>query len=231
MRAPTIRRWLGLSVLLSALGCLCVGSLAQRPGPPGAPGGGQGRRQGFGRPMSVAALPVSTLDSIVKLTPAQKAKVTQIQERLRKESEALRPQPGQPFDPARMQRMRDLSASASREIEALLNPAQKTRLETARQEMRLYRMAGIPLGLYGKIALTADQRTRLQAIQRSLSNGAPGGAGDRQGMREAMRAARERAAAVLTAAQKAQIEKYLQDHPEERRGRRGRGGGPGGPGA
>lgn len=226
----TPRRLLALTAVLGTITCLCATTFAQQPG--ARPGGGQrrgfggfggGQGRGGGRQMSVAALPIATLDAIVKLTPAQKTKITPIHDNFVKSAAAFRPQPGQRPDPSVMQKMMDLNTQATKDIEAVLTPAQKTKLEAARKEMGLYRLAGIPLGLYGQIKLTGDQRTKLQTIQQGMMSAQPGG--DRQAMRAAMQAARQNAAAVLTPAQTAQIAKYLQEHPEEAQRGRGFGGG------
>lgn len=230
----TLRKLLTVAAaagLLSA-GCLVLRADAQRPGGPGA-GRGQGRGQGFGRgggrQMSVASMPVSTLDAIVKLTPAQKAKVTQIHDATMKQFAGFRPQPGQRPDPAAMQKFRDANTKASAEIEAMLTPGQKAKLAAARTEMPLYRLAGIPMGLYGHITLSAAQKAKLQQIQQGMRPGGPGG--DRQAMMAAFQNARTQAAAILTPAQKAEIEKYRAAHPNERGGFGGPGGrGPGGRG-
>jgi hypothetical protein len=227
----------------------------QRPAQPGGPGGGQGGGQRFGqggfgggggrgqgrggRQMSVATMRVSTLDAIVKLTPQQKTKVTQLQDKYNKDTAVLRSQrqPGQRPDQATFQKMRDLNDRATKDIEAVLTADQKKKLATARTEMRLYRLAGIPTGMYGQIKLTADQKNKLDAIQKSLTPGQPGGnrqgqpgGGNPQAMMASFQAARDKAAAVLTPAQKAQIEKYRKDHPDEGRGGFGGGGFGGGGG-
>jgi Spy/CpxP family protein refolding chaperone len=219
MYTPILGRLLTLSALVGMAAGLCVTSPAWAQNPPGGAGQGQGRRGG-GRQMSLARMSVSQLDAIVKLTADQKAKITPIHDDYVKQATALRPQAGQRPDDATMQKMRDLSTQATQQIEAILTPAQKTRLEEARKEFGLYRLAGIPLGLYGKIHLSGDQKTKLEAIQQTVTASRSGG--DRQAMRAAMQAAREQAAAVLTADQKKEIEAYVAAHPNEQRGQGGR---------
>lgn len=227
----TFRKMMTLSALVGTVLCFSTVAFAQDAAAPqpGAPGGRQrgqgGGRQG-GRQMSVAALPVATLDSIVKLTAEQKTKITKIHDEYVKQSEALRPQQGQQPAPDAMQKRRDLNTQTTKQIEDVLTAEQKTKLTDARKEMTLYRMAGIPTGLYGQIKLTAEQKTKLQEIQKSMT---PQQGGDREAMRAAQREGREKAAAVLTPAQKAQIEKYQKEHPQERGGQGGgRGQGRGG---
>lgn len=257
MVSLTLRKLLSRTALGGMLAGMCVVSLAQGPGGqgrgPGGPGGQGGR--GGGRGMSVASLPVSALDAMVKLTPDQKTKITAIHNKHVKELTALRPQQGQSFDQGAMQKMRDLNTRTTGEIEALLTPDQKTKMQSARQELRVYRMAGIPLGLYGQIKLTADQKTKLQALvpaggggrgaggSGGPGGGAPGQPGGQPGGQRGgggggfggFQQIREKAEAILTPAQKTQIASYLKAHPDEARGGRGGGGfgggrGQGGPG-
>ena len=241
----SLRKSLSRSALAGMLACMCVVSLAQGPGGQGrGPGGGGQGGRGGGRGMSVASLPVNALDAMVKLTPDQKTKITAIHNKHVKELTALRPQPGAGFDQGAMQKMRDLNTRTTGEIEALLTPDQKTKMQSARQELRVYRMAGIPLGLYGQIKLTADQKTKLQALAPAggggRGQGGPGGPGGppggppggqpggQRGGGGGFQQMREKAEAILTPAQKTQIAAYLKAHPEEARGGRGGGGGFGG---
>ncbi len=233
MHTLTLRHLLTVSALIGTLGTLGTATFAQGAPAAGTPGGqGQGRgqgggRQGGGRQMSIASLPVATLDTIVKLTADQKAKITKIHDDFVKESEALRPAQGQQPAPDAMQKRRDLGTQTSKSIEDLLTAPQKTKLADARKEMALYRMAGIPMGLYGQIKLTADQKTKLQEIQKSMTPAQ--GSTDRTAMRAAMQEGRTKAEALLTPAQKTQIEKYQKEHPNEQGGR-GQGRGAGGQG-
>lgn len=253
---------------------------AQGPGGgPGGPGGG-GRQGGGRRQVNIAALPVATLEKALGLNASQKAKVQQIHDKYVKESTPLRPQPGAMPDRENMQKLRELGRNASTEIEALLTAPQKQKLTAMREELGLYRLAGIPAGLYGQIGLTEAQKKKLKDLQaeatagmggpgggpgagrpgpgatagpqagarpggqRGAQRGTPGagpggpgagpggpGAGgpNMQGMMQAFQQMRAKAEAVLTPAQKAQIEKYYKDHPNERP-RFGFGGGPGGGG-
>lgn len=230
------RRLLALSGVLGMMTCMCVTSVAQGPGVSGGQGRGQGGRQGGGRQASVATMPVERLSAILNLTPAQKTKIGQIQGRFAKEMQSLRPQQGQGFNRESMQKMRDLNTRTGSEIEAVLTTAQKAKLETARREMRLYRMAGIPMGLYGQIKLTADQKAKLQALMPrggpggGRGPGGPGGPPGQPGQRGGgggfgdFQEIRTKAAAILTPVQKTQIASYLKAHPAEQRGGRGGGG-------
>jgi hypothetical protein len=164
--------------------------------------------------MGAAMLPVATLDAIVKLSPDQKTKIAGIHDGLEKSMTAMRSAPGQRPD---FQKMMGQMTQANQAVDAVLTAPQKTKLAAAMKEMMVYRMAGVPMGMYGQIKLTPAQKTTLQQIQQSVVGA--GGPPDRT----AMQAAREKAAAVLTPAQKLQVEEYLKAHPNERRG--GGGGG------
>ncbi len=250
MRLSMNRLRMGAAAAACLGGCLLFASPALSQGPPGGPPGGFGRGPGGGRGgrgMSLAMIPVQALDAMAHLNPAQRAKITQIHEAFRKQFAGMRPQPGAPPNPAMFQQMRDANQKANQQIEALLTPPQKAKLQAARGELRIYRLAGIPVGLYGRIHLTAAQHAKLQQLAQSMPGpggpggpggprmggppmggprgprmGGPGGPGGPPGIFGgpggfgAMMAARQQAQAVLTPAQKAQIEQYLKAHPEER---------------
>ena len=221
MHTFTLRKLLVSAAIVGTL--ISVGTVTfAQPGTPGGQGRGQGGgRQGGGRQMSIASMPVATLDTIVKLTADQKTKITLLHDSFVKQAEASRPQPGQQPDREAMQKRRELNTQTSKSIQDLLTAPQKTKLGEARKEMTLHRVAGIPTGLYGQIKLTSDQKTKLEEIQKSLTPAE--GSTDRAAMRTAMQAGREKAAALLTPAQKTQIEKYMKEHPEEQNARRGQG--------
>jgi hypothetical protein len=221
MKSTVLSRILALAAAAGMMAGLTVVGSAQppsrpgipgvgRPGGPGMQGGGRGRG---GRQMGAAMLPVATLDAIVKLSPDQKTKVTGIHDGLEKSMTAMRSAPGQRPD---FQKMMGQMTQANQAIDAVLTVPQKTKLAAAMKEIALYRMAGIPSGMYGQIKLTAAQKTSLLQIQQSVVGA--GGPPDRN----AMQAAREKAAAVLTPAQKQQVEDYQKAHPNERRGGGGR---------
>ncbi len=202
----------------TALALTLIGgsALAQAPAAgAGQPGqGGQGRGRG-GRGASLTTLPVETLDKIVKLTPDQKTKLTVIRDKYTEDSRSLRPQQGQPADPANAAKLRELSTKATQDVEALLTADQKTKWTDARKELALYSSAGIPMGLYGDLKLTDDQKKKLADLQKETAAKTQGIAPDQR--RAAMQEARQKAADVLTADQKAAVEKYNKEHPRGRR--------------
>jgi len=242
-----LRRLMSVVAVVGVTIVIGIPVMAQQPPPPGGPGGraggfgggGRGGPRGGGRQLSIAALPVATLDAIVKLKPDQKKKVVVIHDSYVAAMAAGRPQPGQMPDRTAMQKLRDTNTQSNAAIEALLTPTQMAKLDVARKEMGLYRMAGIPIGLYGQIHLTDAQKSQLQALQPAAPSG--GGRPDFRAMMAVMQSNRAKAKAILTPAQNAMVEKYIQEHPNERGfggpggGRGGRGGfagagGPGGPG-
>jgi hypothetical protein len=198
--------------------CLAAGpTLAQ--GQPGARAarGQRGQRQGArgARGASLATLPVKTLDSILKLTADQKTKVTAIQEKYAADAKPLRPTPGQPADPANTAKLRELGQQASKDIEAVLTADQKTKWADARKDFALFAAAGIPPALYGELKLSADQKTKLEALAKETAEKTRGLAPDQR--RAANQEARQKAADILTADQKAAIEKYRKENPRGRR--------------
>jgi Spy/CpxP family protein refolding chaperone len=174
----------------------------------------QGQRRGQGR-NSVASLPVNVIDSIVKLTPEQKTKVTTIHDKYEADTRALRPQQGAQPEPANTQKLRDISRQAVADIEALLNQEQKDKLKAANKDLQLYRSVGIPVELYGQVKLTDEQKTKLAAIEKETTEKSQGV--DQAQRRQINQEARTKAEALLTADQKAAIEKYRKEHPREGR--------------
>ena len=183
---------------------------------PGA-GRGQGRGQGRGgaRGVSLANLPIGALDSILKLTADQKTKATAIQEKYRTDTAALRPAQGQAPDPANTAKLRELTTQANKDLEALLTDEQKTKWTAARKDLALLASAGIPPALFTDIKLTDEQKIKLAAIQKETTDKVQALPQDQR--RAAMQEARQKAADVLTADQKAAIEKYNKEHPRGRR--------------
>ena len=181
---------------------------------------GQGRAQGRGqrgRRVTVATLPVSVLDAVVKLTPEQKTKITAIHDKYEADTRSLRPQQGTQPDPTSRQKLADLSRQAVTDIEAVLTQEQKDKLKEAAKDFAMFQAAGIPLELFGELKLTDEQKKKLADIakeSREKSNGVT----DRAQLRTINQDARAKAEAVLTADQKAAIEKYRKEHP--RQGRR-----------
>lgn len=246
--------WARTAALTALIGAMLgTAALAQfggpRPGPPGGrgfggpggggPGGGQGRGTRGQRPSTAATAPLPALAAGLKLSAAQQAKVAKIQSTFSSQRRSLIPPPprpgGPPPDFAAMRgsfdRMRGMEQSTEAGIQAVLTGPQRAALPGLLKTLDDLRMAGIPPATYGALNLTTAQTSRItgmaqasqQAMRRAM--GAPGQGGD---PRQAVRAGRERlaaqAAAVLTPAQRATVDKYKAAHPRPAFG--GLGGGP-----
>jgi hypothetical protein len=194
-------------------------------------------------PMTLVNAPLDALDAALKLTDDQREKIAKIRQEIRQQRRNRMPRPeGQPgFQPdpeqmrAMMERMRAEEEKASKRIEEVLNAEQKQAVSGVMKELDSLRFLGIPPELYGTLKLSGDQKKKLldiasktqQELQRREM--AARESGDFEAMREAPRLhqqAREKAMAVLTAAQREQVEEFRQNSPMPG----GPGFGPGGPG-
>jgi Spy/CpxP family protein refolding chaperone len=230
---------------LFLLSAVSLAAFAQDNGQAAAPAAGarQGRGQGgYQRGGTLATLPVSLMDSYLKLTSDQKSKITAIQTQYKADVKALMPAPadaGAPADPqARrdmMQKSREVSTKADADIKAVLTPEQTPMLDTMNKDLQTYNAVGIPAEILGEVKLTADQKAKITTIaddsrkemqskMQELQNG-----GDRQAMMQAMqgmqKATHDKAMEALDLSQKNKVELYLKDHPQPQGGRGGFGGG------
>ena len=215
------------------------------PGGPGGPGRGP-------RPVTVANVPVDALAAGLRLSADQVTKITAIQERLQQQRQELLPRPGDgpggpgddgapppPPDRETMQanrdKMRTFEQNAVRDIRAILSDEQKQALPALLKELEDLRSVGITAELAVRLNLSSDQKTQIAAIaqkaQQTMRRQRDGAALRREdfgAMREAMQQARaktqEQVQAVLTETQRAEMAKFLREHPRPERG------GPGGPG-
>lgn len=235
-----------LGALIAAATALTVGAAALAQPPAGPGGGGGGRRQGgFGRGQAtLATVPAAVLADGLKLNAAQKAKIQAIQDQYRKDATALRPAQGVEVDRQELgQKMQALSEETTKSIEGVLTEEQNKQAPAFLKTIGAFRMVGIPLEVLPELKLTSDQKTKIASIadgaQKQMAdaraaaqaNGGGGGGGGFQAFQEIMKTNSDKAAAVLTAAQKATLQKYVADHPQRGfggpGGRRG-GGAPGG---
>jgi Spy/CpxP family protein refolding chaperone len=234
-------------------------ALAQGPQGPQGPGGGrQGRMMGPGgmmggmmfglRPPTATEVPMPVLQKELALSDAQVVAVEEIQNNLREARRELMPrrEPGAgPPDMSQMrtmmEKMRSLNEEAGKQIEAVLSPEQKRKLATLLKTMDDYRVAGLPYEAAPVLKLTADQSQKLAAIAakarkalKPIADKMQAGQADMrenfQAMGEAMRPIRAETMAMLTAEQKAALQKFNEERMQRWGGRRGQGGGPGGPG-
>lgn len=213
-------------------------SLAQRPGAGQRPGGQRpGRttpRQGGDRaglmPLSVAQVPAAALATPLALTAAQKEKIEAIQTKLRQETReqfGQRPQGERPQGEraqgdrmARMQQLRELSTKATKEIEALLTAEQKEKLPALLTRLQTLRDVGVPLEVVADLKLTEEQQTKLEALAketRAKMEEARADGANNQRPGELRQATRAKALEILTAEQKATLEKWQQENRQRQR--------------
>lgn len=222
-----------------------------RPGGGFGGGGGQGFRQG-GRggprmPASLASLPIPVLVSNLSLTSAQQGEIQKIHEKLAADVKTMFPQqaqgqarPDMKAMQALMEKMQAKNKEFSAKIDAKLTASQRKLVPDLLKDAGFFNQAGIPLEMRKDLALTSTQKTAIssivdssrKAMQAKMQGMQP--SGDREAFGKMMQQSRkdmqDKVQSKLTAKQKAQVDKYVKDHP--RRGRGGPGGpeGPGGPG-
>ncbi len=216
-----------LIVTSLALTALCAVSFAQPPAGQGRRGQGQ---RGLGQ-ATLARIPAAALEKPLSLTADQKTKIEAIQKKYAEDSRALAPQAGGQPDPAARQKRTELSAQATKDIEAVLKEDQKAKVPDLLKQLGGLSGAGIPLEVVGDLKLTADQTKKIEAVETDsqkamaeLRQGA-GAGGDRQAMAQKMRemrqASQQKVMDILTADQKAIVTKYQQEHPRQNRRRPG----------
>ncbi|HSV74140.1 MAG TPA: Spy/CpxP family protein refolding chaperone [Chthonomonadales bacterium] len=229
--------------------------MAQAPqGPGGGQQGRQGRMMGPGgmmgdmmfgmRPPTAAEVPMPVLQRELALSNAQVATVQGIHTTLRESRRGLMPRrdPGAgPPDAAAMrtamERMRALNDEAGKQIEGALTPEQKKTLAALLKTMDDYRMAGLPYEAAPVLRLSTEQTKQLAAIAvkarraiKPISDRMQAGGGDMranwQEMGAAMRPIREETMGLLTAEQRAALQRFNEERMQRMRDQRG----PGGPG-
>ena len=220
----------------------------------GFAGGFGGQRGGGLMQMGLSNLPVDVLVKGLKLTDDQKTKVDDVQKKIREAQRAAFSGGNNPFgggagggnrpDPAQLQemmtKMQEDRKKNDAQIEAVLTDDQKKALPVFLKDVQTFQTAQLPLALVGDLKLTDDQKTKMAAVvtqiqkiaqekrQEAMDNQ------DFQSLREIMTqtqtALKDKTRALLTADQKAMVEKYEKENPNQGFGRGGRGGGQGGPG-
>jgi hypothetical protein len=223
--------------LLSAvsLTALAQGAGQATPGQPGQGGGRQGQG-GFGRG-GMVILPISYLNTSLKLTADQKDKITAIQTQYKEDAKAFTPPPADPNTPVDPQVRRDMGqkrgaavAKADADITALLTDDQKKMMADMNKELGALRSVGIPIEVLADLKLSETQRTQIVTISddsqkemraKRQEAQANGGQFDRQAMQDMRKATTEKAMNVLNLSQKNKLEAYLKDHPQPQGGGRG----------
>ena len=248
MKFGNIGRTCAALVLLTTVSLTAYAQGNGQGGAPGQPGGGgqggRGQRGPGGRGAALVTLPVSVMNSYLKLTAEQKAKITAIQTQYKADSKSFMPAPGAQPDPQAMQEMRQKSRAASTkadaDIKAALTEDQTKMLDTLNKDMQTFAMVGIPPEALGELKLTETQRTKITTISddsrkemqaKFQAAQQAGGGFDPQMMMDMRKAVHDKVMDVLDLSQKNKLEAYLKDHPQPQGGRGFGGGRRGGAGA
>ncbi|MFM2222757.1 MAG: hypothetical protein RLZZ78_1014 [Armatimonadota bacterium] len=250
----------GATAVLSLVAFAQGSALAQRGNGGGGFGGGfggfGGQRGGGMMQMGLSSLPVDVLVKGLKLTDDQKTKVDDVQKKIREAQRAAFGGGNNPFgggagggnrpDPAQLQemmtKMQEERKKNDAQVEAVLTDDQKKALPAFLKDVQAYQSAQLPLALIGDLKLTEDQKTKIAAVVKqvqTISQEKMQEARDNQDfqaireiMTQTQTALKDKTRALLTADQKAMVEKYEKENPNQGfGGRGGRGGAPGAPGA
>lgn len=204
----------------SGVAVLAQGEAGQAPQPP--PGGGRfggGMMRRGGGPVTLASVPVPTLEYMLKLKPDQVSKITPIHDQYQKDIQGLfpRPQPGTPPDPnemrANMEKMRTVTQQANKDIEAVLTDDQKAKVKDTIAELGRFNLVTIPLAAVPDLKLTDDQRKQINDIAKDAEEKMKALAPEdrRTGSRTILQEARGKVTALLTEDQKSVVEKYRRE--------------------
>ena len=124
---------------------------------------------------------------------------------------------------ARFEKMRASEQKADKDIQATLTATQKQALPGLLKRLDVWRGAGIPAELYGKLSLTAAQQQKIaEIVSKARQAGGEPGAG-RGARGQSRQKVHNQAMAVLTAGQRKMVTAYRNAHPRQQFGR-----GPGG---
>jgi len=184
---------------------------------------GQGPGQGRG-PATLASIPVDLLAGPLKLTADQKTKIKASQDKVAKATaEAGKAAGAGGGGDAGFQAVRDARQAAIKEITAVLTGEQKGKVEGVVREFGSYQQVGIPLQVLGELKLTDGQKSKIKPIAEEMQKKvqelrAGGGQPDRQAMQQMRQDYAAKVTAILTAEQKAAIEKWRKANPMQRPG-------------
>ena len=179
--------------------------------------------QGPGQP-ALAFIPVDVLAGPLKLTDDQKTKIKASQEKLAKATAQAR-QTAAAGGSARAssQAVRDARQAANTEIIAVLTDEQRGKVEGVVREFGSYPQLGIPLPVLGELKLTDGQKSKIKPLAEEMQKKAQelragGGRSDQQAMQQMRQDYAAKVAPILTAEQKAVIEKWRNANQMPRRG-------------
>ena len=208
------------------------------PGGPGVgapPGGGMG----IWRSVTAVNIPVSLLDTTLKLSPDQKSKIADAQKQISDYRAQIMPM--RPMERGGSSSRQDMRAvfekmhakeqDANSQILACLSASQKTELDAMVKQDSALRMVGIPIEATPSLKLTSDQLQKISAIadktQKTMQDmmSSQGNGSGRDQFRTVIDTARSDAMKLLTGSQQAIVKQYQNNQPGF-----GFPGGPGGPG-
>ncbi len=165
------------------------------------PAKGQGKRSGRG--FSLAVMPVSAIDYVVKLTEDQKTKISAVLDKYKEDEKAAtgdRP------------KMQELSKKTNDDLFAILTTEQK---ETLKKETpmlgTLSRTKAIPLSVLGNLKLTDDQKSKITEVATGAQTKMREARGDRAAQQTLQAELKAKIEALLTDDQK----KIIAEHPEK----------------
>ena len=186
------------------------------PAPPAPPApGSQGApaQRPHPRHVELAEIPVSVLVTALSLTPEQKAKVTEIRDKLKNDLKAV------PAGDKAASSNRELLATAHSNVEAVLTEEQKGKVQKLAFKIALLGFAGIPLDALSDMNLSVDQMDKISGVVSDALKNAPN---SMKGLSPADRVAKTKeilasfqttANSVLTADQRQKLEAYKKAHP------------------
>lgn len=158
----------------------------------------------------VSSIPINALVVGLRLSKDQENSLTQIQEKARTDMQALRPAPGAAPDPDASRKLGDVRRQQEADMMAVLTPDQREKLPALFKQVSTLTRVGLPARAVNDLKLTDDQTAKLDQIGSDTREKIMALPLDqrRTQARDMIRAAREQAMAVLTADQKAVVEKY-----------------------
>ena len=162
---------------------------------------GQGKRGG--RTVSLAIMPVSAIDAVVKLKDDQKTKIEGILDKLKEDDKAAagdRP------------KMQELSKKANEDILAILTDEQKEALKKETPMLGLLsRTKAIPLGVFADLKLTDDQKSKIEDAAKDAQAKMRDAKGDRAAQQTIQSDFKAKVEGFLTDDQK----KMIAEHPDK----------------
>jgi Spy/CpxP family protein refolding chaperone len=167
---------------------------------------------------------VDLLAGALKLTDDQKTKIKASQEKVAKATaEAGKAAGAGGGGGAGSPAVRDARQAAIKEITAVLTVEQKSEVEGVVQEFGSYQQLGIPLQVLGELKLTDGQKAKIKPIAEEMQKKvqglrAGGGPPDRQAMQQLRQDYAAKVTPILTAEQKAAIEKWRNANPTQQPG-------------